>query len=88
MRTAREALTNAAMHAPHAAITVRLEYRVDTVNLVVRNESVPDPAEGHRSAGPVGYGLTGMRERLALVGGRLTAAEKRGGWQVVAEVPA
>lgn len=88
VRTAREALTNAAKHAPHAAITVRLDYHVDTVNLVVRNESVPEPAEGDRSARPAGYGLTGMRERLALVGGQLTTAEKWGGWQVVAEVPA
>ncbi|MGP3914245.1 sensor histidine kinase [Nonomuraea sp. 10N515B] len=88
VRTAREALTNAAKHAPHAAITIRLDYHADTVTLAVRNEPAATPAEGDRTGGPGGYGLTGMRERLALVGGRLTAEENNGGWQVFAEVPA
>ncbi|MFC5819456.1 sensor histidine kinase [Nonomuraea harbinensis] len=84
LRTAREALTNAAKHAPGAPITVRLDYRDDAVSLVVRNGPADDQ--------PVpqgGYGLAGMRERLALAGGRLSAgAVGEGGWQVVAEVPA
>ncbi|WP_433357104.1 sensor histidine kinase [Microtetraspora malaysiensis] len=86
LRTMREALTNAAKHAASAAITVRLDYRAETVRLVVRNGT--GPAGGDRAARPEGYGLAGMRERLALVGGRLTAGESDGGWQVVAEVPA
>ncbi|GII76323.1 two-component sensor histidine kinase [Sphaerisporangium rufum] len=88
VRAAREALTNAARHAPNAAITVRLEYRAATVSLVIRNESVTRPAGDGAGKRPAGHGLTGMRERLALVGGVLTATEVQGGWQVVAEVPA
>lgn len=87
-RTAREALTNAAKHAPDTAITVKLDYRVDTVSLVVRNGPVPEAAVSDHDALPGGYGLAGMRERLALVGGQLTAGAWQGGWQVVAEVPA
>jgi hypothetical protein len=34
-----------------------------------------------------GYGLAGMRERLRLVGGSLTAGPLAGGWTVRAEVP-
>jgi signal transduction histidine kinase len=83
---AREALTNAARHAPGAPLHVVLEFRPDAVAVAVRNECpavTPEPAE--RSV--PGHGLTGMRERLALVGGRLTAGPEGGGWSVVAEVP-
>ena len=83
---AREALTNAARHAPGAPLHVVLEFRPDAVAVAVRNEcptAAPEPAER-----PVpGHGLTGMRERLALVGGRLTAGPDGAGWAVVAEVP-
>jgi signal transduction histidine kinase len=87
-RTAREALTNAAKHAPDTAITVKLDYRVGTVGLVVRNGPVPGTAVDDHGALLGGYGLAGMRERLALVGGQLTAGAREGSWQVVAEVPA
>ncbi|GAB3136276.1 sensor histidine kinase [Microbispora hainanensis] len=93
LRTTREALTNAARHAPATPVTVRLDYRPDAVRLEVRNG--PGADGSGRAAGPGGYGLEGMRERLALVGGRLVASEvegesteEAGGWQVVAEVPA
>ncbi|HLU72610.1 MAG TPA: histidine kinase [Nonomuraea sp.] len=84
LRTAREALTNAARHAPGAPITVELDYRAGAVRLTVRNVL----AGGDRPS-PGGYGLAGMRERLALAGGSLSAgATGEGGWQVAAEVPA
>lgn len=83
---AREALTNAARHAPGAPLHVVLEFRPDAVAVAVRNEApatAPEPVDP-----PVpGHGLTGMRERLALVGGRLSAGPDGGGWSVVAEVP-
>jgi signal transduction histidine kinase len=83
---AREALTNAARHAPGAPLHVVLEFRPDAVAVAVRNEP---PATAPAPAGPPvrGHGLTGMRERLALVGGRLTAGPDGAGWSVVAEVP-
>lgn len=84
--TAREALTNAARHAPGAPLRVVLEYRPATVRLSVCNGAPARPAP--ERSGPPGNGLTGMRERLALVGGRLEAGQEGPGWSVVAEAPA
>ncbi|MET9275929.1 histidine kinase [Kribbella sp. NPDC003557] len=70
---AREALTNAAKHAPGQTV----EMRLDGVRLSVRNKGVTSGE---------GFGLTGMRERLALVGGTLAAGPDGDDWLVVAEV--
>ncbi|GIH06409.1 two-component sensor histidine kinase [Rhizocola hellebori] len=85
IRTAREALTNAAKHAPGAAVAMVVAYLADTVRLSVRN------ARGARTteaSSPRGYGLTGMAERVALAGGSFAAGEDADGWHVTAEVPA
>ena len=112
LRSAREALTNAAKHAPGAPVTVALVFSPDRVRLSVRNPIAngagPEAAAQRNHAGPAGgpdlhspagaqrapgagggYGLTGMRERIALVGGTLSAGLGRDGrdWQVTAEVP-
>ncbi|WP_327326557.1 histidine kinase [Streptomyces sp. NBC_01210] len=87
VQTAREALTNAAKHAPGETVGVTVEYRADALRLTVENatptSSLPDPDHAP------GYGLTGMRERLALVGGSLVANRLDGDtrWAVTAEVP-
>ncbi|WP_232662592.1 sensor histidine kinase [Pseudonocardia sp. TRM90224] len=82
---AREALTNAARHAPGAPVRIVLEYEPERVRLAVRNGA---PArEPEPRSEPSGNGLTGMRERLALVGGQLSAGADGDGWHVVAEVP-
>jgi signal transduction histidine kinase len=80
LATAREALTNAAKHAPDVPVEVVLDYRRDTVSLDVTNAA-------EKTEERVGYGLAGMRERIALVGGTLTAGYGGRGWRVVAEVP-
>ena len=92
LRTAREALTNAAKHAPGAAVTVALSFTPERVRLSVRNPilSSTEPTEPPRARDENGgYGLTGMRERVALVGGTLSAGPGRDGrdWVVTAEVP-
>lgn len=92
LRTTREALTNAAKHAPGAAVTVALTFAPERVRLSVRNPILaePEPAEPPRARSEGGgYGLTGMRERIALVGGTLSAGPGRDGrdWVVTAEVP-
>lgn len=79
--SAREALTNAGKHAPGQDITVLLTY-ADVVRLEVGN-ALPDGA-----APGEGFGLAGMRERLALAGGTLSAGAEDGRWRVVAEVRA
>ncbi|MEU4197969.1 histidine kinase [Kribbella sp. NPDC026611] len=72
----REALTNAAKHAPGQAVELRLAYQ-DGVRASVRNRGATSGE---------GFGLAGMRERLALVGGTLTAGADGDDWLVVAEV--
>ena len=77
LNAAREALTNAARHAPGQPVEVGLAYG-DGVRLTVRNKGATTGE---------GFGLAGMRERLALVGGTLTAGPDGDDWLVVAEVP-
>jgi signal transduction histidine kinase len=83
---AREALTNAARHAPGAAVTIALEFAADAVALTVHNSAPPRTSPEPPGAGVAGNGLTGMRERLALVGGHLHAGPDGTGWMVRAEI--
>ncbi|WP_059047821.1 sensor histidine kinase [Streptomyces acidiscabies] len=89
LRIAQESLTNAARHAPGGAVRVELAFAASATALTVRNR----PATRTVDAGAgSGMGLIGMRERVALLGGTLTAGPvtegpERGGWQVKAEIP-
>ncbi|WP_240813220.1 histidine kinase [Streptomyces sp. DASNCL29] len=88
LRIAQEALTNAARHAPGAEIAVELTFDAASTSLAVRNG--PPTGEATASVGS-GMGLIGMRERVALLGGTLTAGPltegpDRGGWQVEAVI--
>ncbi|MEU4564098.1 histidine kinase [Actinoplanes sp. NPDC023936] len=83
-RIVQEALANAARHAPGGP--VRLEARADRsrLELRVRNELTQEPDDSHTG----GHGLVGMRERVALLGGELTAGpDGHGGYQVIATMP-
>ncbi|MDX6263913.1 MAG: hypothetical protein QOH84_5601 [Kribbellaceae bacterium] len=84
---AREALTNAGRHAPGQPIDVRLDYG-DSLRLTIRNPIATGQGRDSHPGEPTGYGfgLAGMRERLALVGGKLEAGPDGDGWLVVAEV--
>jgi signal transduction histidine kinase len=75
LNAAREALTNAAKHAPGQPVVLCYQ---NGVRLTVRNKGA--------TVGE-GFGLAGMRERLALVGGTLTAGPDGDDWLVIAEVP-
>ncbi|WP_219825723.1 sensor histidine kinase [Nonomuraea typhae] len=83
LRTAREALTNAAKHAPGARVDIDLTYAAGSVLLTVDN-----PSSGTAPPRPAGFGLVGMRERLALIGGTLDAGRREGTWRVTVEVRA
>ncbi|MFE2140810.1 sensor histidine kinase [Streptomyces sp. NPDC059456] len=88
-RIVQEALTNARKYAGPARASVRLTYRQDRVTVEVRDDgggtALQDAAP---SAGSGGYGLIGMRERVALHGGTLTTGPQAdGGFAVVAELP-
>ncbi|MEU6683637.1 sensor histidine kinase [Streptomyces sp. NPDC046832] len=69
-RIVQEALSNALRHAPGARITVRLTYEPDGLEVEVVNgrpTGPPPPSTG------AGHGLLGMRERVAMLGGTMTA---------------
>ncbi|HEX2771072.1 MAG TPA: ATP-binding protein, partial [Micromonosporaceae bacterium] len=81
------ALTNARRHAPGAAVDVELDYRADALHLSVRDNG-PGPPPGSNGAAPAGHGLTGMSERAAMAGGRLsTGPAPHGGFLVEAVLP-
>jgi signal transduction histidine kinase len=71
-RIVQEALTNARRHAPGAAVDVELDYRSEALHVSVRDNG-PGPSADSNGAAPAGHGLTGMSERVAMVGGRLSS---------------
>jgi signal transduction histidine kinase len=83
-RIVQEALTNISRHAGGASAQVEISYRPDA--LTVR---VDDNGRARPEAPPVpGIGLTGMRERVTALGGRLhTGPRCEGGFTVEAELP-
>jgi signal transduction histidine kinase len=93
-RTAQEALTNVRKHAEQAElVAIRLDYDPDGVQLIVTDSAgdgaesrVPQPA-ALASTGS-GYGVSGMRERAELIGGRLLAGPTEDGFRVELWVPA
>ncbi|MDT9698135.1 sensor histidine kinase [Streptomyces sp. P17] len=83
-RIVQEALTNAARHAGQSTINVELVYAHDGLTIRVDDDgnAVPD-----RPPVP-GIGLTGMRERVAALGGTLHAGPRaEGGFSVCARLP-
>lgn len=89
-RTAQEALVNTAKHAPHQPVNVRLDYADAHTRLAVTNHlggDVPSDHEPELATVNGGYGLSGMRERLLLVGGTLSAGRNGSDWTVVARIP-
>jgi len=75
-RICQEALTNTARHAQATAVTIKLESRSDSLQLVVADNGVgiPDTKVSNRQS----LGLLGMRERVALFGGEITIQGKPG----------
>jgi two-component system sensor histidine kinase DesK len=76
----REGVTNVVRHS--RAHRVRVEVSRTTVEVVDDGSGCPGTVDG-------GHGLEGLRERLAVVGGRLEAGPvDAGGFRLYAEVPA
>ncbi|MFF0739409.1 sensor histidine kinase [Streptomyces sp. NPDC004111] len=91
-RIVQEALTNSRKHAgPTARARVRLTYGQERITVEVHDDGGGGPPPEEQTdggAGRGGYGLIGMRERVALHGGTLTAgAPADGGFAVRAELP-
>ncbi|MFF9767503.1 sensor histidine kinase [Streptomyces sp. NPDC014636] len=83
-RIVQESLTNALKHAADGPVLVGL--RQEGGSLWVRVTSPYRPGDRPRAPGS-GAGLTGMRERAALLGGRFEAGAEDGVWSVRAELP-
>jgi signal transduction histidine kinase len=87
-RIVQESLSNASQHAPGAAITVSVLHDAGAVLLRVANGPTGAAGPSGSEHGP-GHGLTGMRERVALLGGSLSAGPAPdGGFVVSAVLPA
>ncbi|MFD3356332.1 sensor histidine kinase [Streptomyces fradiae] len=84
-RIVQEALSNVLRHAPGASARVEIGYVLGGLGLRVVN----GPPRGLVKPSPgAGHGITGMRERVAMLGGELTAeATGEGGYEVAAFIP-
>jgi signal transduction histidine kinase len=83
-RVTQEALTNAARHAPAKLAHVQVGYGDSELTVSVVNDigcASPATLSG-------GYGLPGMRERMAEAGGTLSAGQAGDQWRVEARVSA
>jgi len=78
-RAAQEALTNAAKHAQAQNVWIALDSRTDRLILTVRN----DGRDFSPANGSAGYGLRGMRERAAQLGGTLMVTRPAEGGTLV-----
>jgi signal transduction histidine kinase len=86
-RIMQEALSNALRHAPAAPAAVEVRYEPERLRLRVRNDRPPVPGP-HPVAGAAGHGIVGMRERVTMLGGTLSAGPTSdGGYLVEAVLP-
>lgn len=85
-RIVQESVTNALKHAgAGTSATLRLAYTPAGVEIDFRDDGAGG-AGGSAVSG--GHGLIGMRERVALYGGSITAGpDPAGGWRVTAAIP-
>jgi signal transduction histidine kinase len=77
-RVVQEALTNALKHAGAARAQVSVRYRSSALEL-----AVTDNGSARANGRGGGHGLIGMRERVALYGGRFEAGPRAGGGYAV-----
>jgi signal transduction histidine kinase len=84
-RIVQESLSNASQHAPGAAVTVSVDHDASAVLLRVVNGPGGSADPSRDKHGP-GHGLTGMNERVALLGGSLSAGPAPDGGFVVSAV--
>ena len=82
-RIVQEGLTNAVKHAHASQVDVTFRYASDELQIEVR-----DNGEGVAASDGLGHGLVGIRERVKIYGGEMTAgAAPDGGFVLVARLP-
>ncbi|MEV0774907.1 sensor histidine kinase [Streptomyces sp. NPDC050433] len=84
-RIIQEALSNALRHAPGSTATVEVSYVLGGLGLRIVNT----PPQGLVKPSPgAGHGITGMRERVSMLNGEMTARLlPDGGYEVAAYIP-
>ncbi len=89
-RVVQESLTNTRKHGGVlAAAAVTLRYEPDGLVVQVTDDGRADPPPGGGTSQGHGLGLTGMRERIEMYGGTVSAGPlPAGGYQVTARLPA
>ena len=73
-RIVQEGLTNALKHARASAADVTIRYRPDELQLEVRDDGI-----GAATSDGLGHGLVGIRERVKIYGGEMSAGTENGG---------
>ncbi|MET8826448.1 histidine kinase [Streptomyces sp. NPDC004610] len=86
-RIVQEALSNTLRHAPGATARVEVGYVLGGLGLRIVNDPPPNPSLIKPSPG-AGHGITGMRERVSMLSGEMTAgAVDGGGYEVAVFLP-
>ncbi|MFB7502708.1 histidine kinase [Streptomyces broussonetiae] len=86
-RMVQEALSNSLRHAPGAGARVEIGYVLGGLGLRIVNGPPPAPHLIKPSPG-AGHGITGMRERVSMLNGEMTAAPTDdGGYEVSVFLP-
>lgn len=87
-RVVQEALTNVSKHAgPGTNVTVDVVWNRDSVTLRVCDDAA-GKASARRANKPSGYGLVGLKERVAVAGGNIIWGRENGLFFVEASLPA
>ena len=81
-RVLQEGLTNVRKHAGPARVDLLLRYDSEAITL-----QVDDDGDGSGTGGGTGRGLTGLRERVSLLGGELTAHHRERGFSLHVRLP-
>ncbi|MBY8341292.1 two-component sensor histidine kinase [Streptomyces sp. KC 17012] len=86
-RIVQEALSNSLRHAPGAGARVEIGYVLGGLGVRIVNGPPPEPSLIKPSPG-AGHGITGMRERVSMLSGEMTAGRTDdGGYEVAVFLP-
>ena len=86
-RVAQECLTNSLRHSAAREIVLRIERRTGTENTLLVRVEDDGGGDAAKVAQSAGFGLTGIRERVAALGGSLSIARATRGVSVAATIP-
>jgi len=86
-RVAQECLTNSLRHSAAREIVLRIERRTGAENSLLIRVEDDGGGDAAKVAQSAGFGLTGIRERVAALGGSLSIARATGGVSVAATIP-